>query len=158
METLRVGDRFPELQGRAVDGSTLRLPDGLRDSIGVLLFYRGHWWSHCRQQLADFQQHKAELDALNAEIVALSADREEDAWGTVERLGLRYRVLYGLDPEATSRAIGCYTGTHDGRPHVQPAAFVLRPDGRIAHAVYSSGNVGRLTAGDAVTIAKELRE
>jgi len=108
--------------------------------------------------LADFQQHKAEFDALNAEIVALSADPEQDAWGTVERLGLTSRVIYGLDPEATSRAIGCYTGTHEGRPHIQPAAFILRPDGRIANAVYSSGKVGRLTAGDALTIVRELRE
>jgi peroxiredoxin len=43
METLRVGDRFPELQARAVDGTTLRLPDGLSGSSAVLLFYRGHW-------------------------------------------------------------------------------------------------------------------
>ena len=108
--------------------------------------------------MADFQQHKAEFDALNAEIVALSADPEEEAWGTVERLGLKFRAVYGLDPEATSRAIGCYAGTHEGRPHIQPAAFILGPDGKIVHAVYSSGKVGRLTAGDALTIAKELRE
>ena len=43
METLRVGQRFPELQGRAVDGSTLVIPDGLRGAVAVLLFYQGHW-------------------------------------------------------------------------------------------------------------------
>jgi peroxiredoxin len=43
METLRVGERFPELQGRAVDGSTLRIPDDLQGIIAVLIFYRGHW-------------------------------------------------------------------------------------------------------------------
>jgi peroxiredoxin len=42
METLRVGDRFPGLQARAVDGSTLRIPDELHD-FTVLIFYRGHW-------------------------------------------------------------------------------------------------------------------
>jgi peroxiredoxin len=108
--------------------------------------------------LADFQQHNAELDALDTQVVALSADREEEARGTVEQLGLEYTVLYGLDPDATSRAIGCYTGTHEGRPHIQPAAFILGPDGRIVHAVYSSGKVGRLTASDALTIAKALRK
>jgi peroxiredoxin len=108
--------------------------------------------------LADFQQHNAELDALDTQVVALSADREEEARGTVEQLGLEYTVLYGLDPDATSRALGCYTGTHEGRPHIQPAAFILGPDGRIVHAVYSSGKVGRLTAGDALTIVKDLRE
>jgi peroxiredoxin len=106
--------------------------------------------------LADFQQSKAEFDSLDARIVALSADLEDEARGTVERLGLDFTVLYGLDPEATSGAIGCYTGMHEGRPHIQPAGFVLGPDGRVVHAVYSSGRVGRLTAGDALMIVKGL--
>jgi peroxiredoxin len=108
--------------------------------------------------LADFQQHKAELDALDVQVVALSADREEEAGGTVERLGLEFTVLYDLDPEATSRVIGCYTGKHEGKPHIQPAAFILGSDGRIVHAMYSSGKVGRLTAGDALTTVKDLRK
>jgi peroxiredoxin len=43
METLRVGGEFPLLQASAVDGSTFRIPDDLRDSSAVLIFYRGHW-------------------------------------------------------------------------------------------------------------------
>lgn len=108
--------------------------------------------------MADFQQHKAEFDKLDTRIVALSSDTQEGARGTVERLGLDYPVLYGLDPDATSRTIGCYTGVHEGRRHIQPAGFVLKPNGDIAHAVYSSGNVGRLTASDALTVLKELQK
>ena len=108
--------------------------------------------------MADFQRHKAEFDALDTPILALSADDQAGAWGTVEQLGLTFPVLYGMDAEATSRVIGCYTGTHEGRPHIQPAAFILAPGGRIVHAVYSSGKVGRLTAGDALTIVNDLRK
>ena len=43
METLRLGDRFPELHARTVDDSTLRIPDELSGINAVLLFYRGHW-------------------------------------------------------------------------------------------------------------------
>ena len=43
METLRIGERFPELQARAADGSLLRIPDDLHDLCAVLIFYRGHW-------------------------------------------------------------------------------------------------------------------
>jgi hypothetical protein len=43
METLRVGERFPVLEARAVEDSTLRIPDDLHDLTAVLLFYRGHW-------------------------------------------------------------------------------------------------------------------
>ena len=107
--------------------------------------------------MADFQQHITQLEALDTEIVALSSDSAEEARGTVERLGLEFAVAYGLDAEAVSRAIGCYTGMRNGRKHIQPAAFVLGTDGSIAHAVYSSGKVGRLTAADATTIVQELR-
>ena len=108
--------------------------------------------------MADFQQHLAELESLDTEIVALSADTAEEARGTIEQLGLEFSVAYGLDPEAVSGAIGCYTGTRKGRPHIQPAAFVLKADGRIAYAVYSSGKVGRLTAADAQTVVKQVPE
>ena len=43
METLRTGTRFPDLQARAVDASTLRIPEELQGLTAVLLFYRGHW-------------------------------------------------------------------------------------------------------------------
>lgn len=43
METLRVGEKFPQLQACAVDGSTFRIPDELQDGTAVLIFYRGHW-------------------------------------------------------------------------------------------------------------------
>jgi peroxiredoxin len=108
--------------------------------------------------LADFQRHKPEFDALDTPILALSADTQAEAWGTVQQLGLEVTVLYDLDPDATSRVIGCYTGTHEGRPHIQPAAFILAPGGKIVHAVYSSGKVGRLTAGDALAIVNDLRK
>ena len=108
--------------------------------------------------MADFQQRQAQFDELDARIIALSSDREEEAAGTVKRLGLKFTVLYDLDPEATSRVIGCYTGKHEGKPHIQPAAFILGSDGRIVHAMYSSGKVGRLTASDALTMVKDLRK
>lgn len=90
--------------------------------------------------------------------MALSADTADEARGTVEQLGLEFTVAHDLDPVAVSRAIGCYAGTRKGRPHLQPADFVLAPDGTIVHAVYSSGKVGRLTANDALTLVKDLRK
>lgn len=108
--------------------------------------------------MADFETHKPELDELDVRILALSSDTQDGAKGTVSKLNLHFPVLYGLDPAATSRLIGCYTGTHDGSPHIQPASFVLDPEGKLVHAVYSSGKVGRLTAEDALTLARDLRK
>ena len=108
--------------------------------------------------MADFQQHKTAFDDLGATIVALSSDPQDGANTTVANLGLAYPVGYGLDATATSRAIGCYTGIHEGVPHVQPAAFVLDGSGNILHAVYSSGMVGRLTAEDALALLRNQQK
>ena len=37
------GQRFPDLAGPTVGGSTLRVPADLADGWSVLLFYRGYW-------------------------------------------------------------------------------------------------------------------
>lgn len=108
--------------------------------------------------MADLEEHLSRLEELDAQVVALSADPLSDARGTVENLDLHYTVLYGLDAEATSEAIGCYVGEHEGSAHIQPAGFVLKRDGTIALAVYSSGKVGRLTAADAITALEDLGE
>lgn len=93
---------------------------------------------------------------MDAQVIAASSDPADLAEKAAREWGLSFTVLYGLDPEATSEAIGCYTGEHDGDPHIQPASFILDRDGRVAHAVYSTGKVGRLTADDAVVVVTDL--
>ncbi len=108
--------------------------------------------------MADFQQHKAAFDELGASVVALSSDPQDSAKTTVTKLWLEFPLGYGLDATATSPTIGCYTGSHEGTPHVQPSAFVLDDQGNIVHAVYSSGKVGRLTAEDALTVIRDKKK
>ncbi|MEE9256012.1 MAG: hypothetical protein V3V56_02455 [bacterium] len=42
-DMLDSGDMFPNLQMSKVGGGTISLPDDLKDSWGIVLFYRGHW-------------------------------------------------------------------------------------------------------------------
>lgn len=104
------------------------------------------------------QERLETFDALDAQVVAASSDGEDDARSAAEDWGLGYTVLYGLDAEKTSEAIGCYTGERKGEPHIQPASFVLDRDGTVVHAVYSTGKVGRLTAEDAITVVEGLQK
>jgi peroxiredoxin len=103
-------------------------------------------------------QHLDTLHGLTAEVVALSVDGRQDAMKTVEELNLRFPVCYGLDARQTGEAIGGYINTEADPAYLQPASFILRPDGRIALAVYSSGSVGRLTGEDAVAFIKTQKE
>jgi peroxiredoxin len=43
MNTLKIGDRFPDLEVEAVPAGTLRLPRDLLGQPAVVLFYRGKW-------------------------------------------------------------------------------------------------------------------
>ncbi len=104
--------------------------------------------------MADFEQHRGEIEALGGRIVAVSSDPREDAEWAAREFHLGFPVGYGLDPYAASLTVGCYAGTHEGCRHVQPAGFILDPEGKVLHAVYSSGNVGRLTASDALTVLR----
>jgi hypothetical protein len=40
---LDTNDMFPELNLQLVSGESLKIPEGIADGYGVLLFYRGHW-------------------------------------------------------------------------------------------------------------------
>lgn len=106
--------------------------------------------------MADFEEHREEITAHGVSLVAASSDSLEGAETAMEEADLSYPVLYGLDPEEVSRKIGCYTGEHDGSPHIQPAGFVLDEHGDVTLAVYSSGRVGRLTAEDALAAIGDL--
>lgn len=43
METLETGDPFPNIEAETVSGANVTLPDDLKGSPAVVLFYRGHW-------------------------------------------------------------------------------------------------------------------
>ncbi len=43
MDKLSVGQRFPNLEARATDGTTVALPAALSGQTAVVLLYRGHW-------------------------------------------------------------------------------------------------------------------
>ena len=81
-------------------------------------------------------------------MVALSVDSDEDAQKMVERHTLIYPVLYGLDARKMVTTIGAYI--NEEPLHLDPTGFILRPNGTIALAVYSSGAIGRLVADDTI--------
>ncbi len=154
------GDRLPALTASAVDGGTIDLPGDLAGSFGVVLFYRGNWCPFCQTQLADFQKHLANFTDANVQVIALSVDSHDDAKATVDGKGLTFPVGYGLDPAATSALFGNYLSDgNDGHPvYTQATGFIVKPDGTIAVAVYSSSAIGRLNAADTFGLIKYAQQ
>lgn len=146
MPRLSNGDTFPALTVAAVGGGTIRLPDDLAGSHGVVLIYRGSWCPYCNAQLSAFSRSAEALAELGIKVVALSVDDEATATAFADRLALRFPVGYGADAGAVAEATGAYT--NDDPRYLQSTGFVLDPGGRVLTAVYSSGAIGRLVPDD----------
>lgn len=152
---LEPGERLPDITASRLGGGEIELPEDVADGWAVVLFYRGHWCPYCRKQLEDFQATLDRFRSNDIQVVALSVDPEEEARKTVENHDIDFPVGFGLEAGSVHETMGAYLGGDDG--FVQATGFVLRPGGRIALAVYSSGAVGRLVARDVLGLIDYLR-
>ena len=106
--------------------------------------------------MLDFQRAHEEWEELEVQVVALSVDPLEQAEQTVERHKLTFPVLYGLDAHAVAEQLGA--SLNEQPLYLQATGFILRPDGTVAVAVYSSGAIGRLVAADTINYIKYLQK
>ncbi len=149
------GDVFPAMTLQLAGGGSLALPPAADGRHVVLLAYRGHFCPLCKRQLGEYEARRAELEAQGVTIVAASSDVEENALATVREAGLHFPVAYGLDARAFAAATGAFF--HEKQGHLQATSFVIRPGGKLAVAVYSSGAFGRLTPQDVLLLMPYLR-
>ena len=99
------------------------------------------------RQLAAWQEKKAELDALEASIYAISCDTLEQATEVVGR-GLTFPVAYGATREDGEKIGAWWSDDHDG--YNQPSEFLLGRGGVVLGSMYASGPVGRMGADEAI--------
>ena len=102
--------------------------------------------------MAAYEAAKAELDALDVTVYAVSTDSEEQAL-EVKGHGLSFPVAYGAT-KADSDTIGAWwspASEQTGRGgYVQPAEFLLGRGGVVLGSMYASGPVGRMGADEVI--------
>jgi peroxiredoxin len=106
--------------------------------------------------LADFQGKIEKFNEIGTQVVALSVDSEEEARQTAERCGLTYPVLYDLDAREMASTIGA--AINEDPPYLHSTEFVLRSEGTIATAVYSTGPIGRLAVDDTMAMIQHYQK
>ena len=104
--------------------------------------------------MAAYEAAKAELDALDVTVYAVSTDNEEQAT-EVKGKGLSFPVAYGAT-KVDADTIGAWWSDDRGG-FVQPAEFLLGRGGVVLGSMYASGPVGRMAA-DEVIHAIQFRE
>ena len=82
--------------------------------------------------------------------MTLSTDSLEEANKMIERRKITYPMAWGVNGRDFAATTGAFFDEAKGFLHA--TGFILRPDGTIDDAVYSTGPIGRLTAGDALTL------
>lgn len=82
--------------------------------------------------------------------MAASVDSEESARKVATDLRLSCLVGYGVDAEQVSALTGAYYEPE--KKFLHATGFILKPEGIVAAAVYSTGPIGRYAAADALDI------
>lgn len=106
--------------------------------------------------MADFQKHRADIEALNTSVYALSTDPLDQAAITVEQHGLDFPVIYGVDGPKTAELLGAWYEAR--RNIVQPANFILNPKREIVQLSMAMGPIGRFTTEDVLRNLKFMQE
>ena len=154
MNRLENAQPFPHLVVPAVGGGKLTLPEDVAGRWATILVYRGSWCPYCTAQLSAFSRASASFAEAGIAVVALSVDDEATSAATVSKHGIEFPVGHSADAHAVSSLLGTYLGDNGTGPFLQSTGFVLRPDGTVAIAVYSSGAIGRLAAPDVLGFVK----
>ncbi len=102
--------------------------------------------------MAAFEKAQERLRQEGITVVAASTDPLEKARETVAEHSLSYPVGYGLPLRETAATLGAFFD--EKRGFLQATGFVVKPDGTIAVAQYSSGPIGRLVWQDVVGLVQ----
>lgn len=98
--------------------------------------------------MLEFAREYDEFVAIGAELVAMSTDTKESASETARKHKIRFPLGYGLVATEVAAKTGGFYNAKDGRLHAN--GFILRPDGTIDTALYSTSGTGRLIASDCI--------
>ncbi len=89
-------------------------------------------------------------------VVAASSDTLENTRKIGSEWDLNFPVAYGLDPVEVSNQLGAFYEPE--RKIVHTTNYVIRPDGKIAVAVYSTSAIGRLVWQDVTALTQYMKK
>jgi len=96
-EGLFINSKAPDFKATDQYGNEIRLKDVLRDSLVVLIFYRGQWCPYCNKQLKKLEDSLQLIKDKKATVVAITAELPENIAKTVEKTKAEYPVIYDED-------------------------------------------------------------
>ena len=96
-EGLFINSKAPDFKADDQYGMEIRLKDLLKDSLVVLVFYRGQWCPYCNKHLKKLEDSLSLIKEKGARLIAVSPEKPENISKTIEKTKASYPVLYDKD-------------------------------------------------------------
>lgn len=96
-EGLFINSKAPDFKADDQNGKTVRLKDILKDSLVVLVFYRGQWCPYCNKHLKKLEDSLQLIKDRGAKLIAVTPEKPENILKTIGKTGAGYSVLYDKD-------------------------------------------------------------
>ena len=96
-EGLFINSKAPDFKAADQYDKEIRLKDVLRDSLVVLIFYRGQWCPYCNKQLKKLEDSLQLIKSKGAILIAVTPEKPEYISKTIEKTKASYHLLYDKD-------------------------------------------------------------
>ncbi|UTF61716.1 peroxiredoxin family protein [Gilvimarinus sp. DA14] len=135
-DKLQAGSIFPNIKATLSGGEVVNLsePEHGREWKMVVV-YRGKHCPICTKYLNSLEQYVEDLQELGVDLIAVSADSEQQLKAHKEELNVSFPLAYGLTQEQMLQ-LGLYISTprnaqETDHNFAEPALFVINGDGKI---------------------------
>lgn len=164
-EGLFINSKAPDFKANDQYGNEIRLKDVLKDSIVVLIFYRGQWCPYCNKQLKKLEDSLHLIKEKGARLIAITPEKPEFISKTIEKTKASYPLIYDKDMkimkayavsfEVDERTVSRYknadidlaaaNGQKDKVYLPVPAVYIINKEGTIVYRYFDTDYKKRAT-------------
>ena len=157
-EGLFINSKAPDFKANDQYGNEIRLKDVLKDSLVVLVFYRGQWCPYCNRQLKKLEDSLQLIKEKGARLIAITPEKPEFISKTIEKTKASYPLLYDKEMkimkayavsfEVDERTVSRYknadidlAGANEQKDKVYlpiPAVYIISKEGSILYRFFDA--------------------
>jgi len=157
-EGLFINSKAPDFKATDQYGNEIRLKDILKDSVVVLIFYRGQWCPYCNKQLRKLEDSLQLIKNKGARLIAITPEMPESISKTIEKTKASYHLIYdkdmkimkayGVNFQVDDKSVARYknadidllsaNGQKDKAFLPVPATYIIGKEGTILYRYFNS--------------------
>ena len=164
-EGLFINSKAPDFKASDQYGNEIRLKDILKDSLVVLIFYRGQWCPYCNKQLKKIEDSLQLIRDKGAKLIAVTPEKPEYISKTIEKTKASYPLVYDKEMkimkayavafEVDERTVSRYKNAdidlvtangHRDKVYLPvPATYIINKEGTIIYRFFDTDYKKRAT-------------